>query len=47
MIPWKWIIIIAKIAILIAQGMSKKEAVKAVAKQFGIDEKDIWKRGGF
>lgn len=44
---WDWIRIIAELLKLIAQGMSKGQAVSAVARMFDISESDIWKHGGF
>ena len=43
----KWMIIIAKIIKLIAEGMSKPEAVAKAASMFNVCEKEIWKHGGF
>jgi uncharacterized protein YoaH (UPF0181 family) len=42
-----WLKIIAEILRLIAEGMSKNDAVSAAAKKFGVSEGSIWKRGGF
>lgn len=47
MLLWNWIIIIAKILELIAEGMSKPQAVASAAKMFKISEKEIWRHGGF
>lgn len=44
---WSWVEIIAKILLLIAEGMSKEEAVSKVSAEFGVPESEIWKRGGF
>jgi len=43
----EWAVIIAKIILLVAEGMSKDQAVSAVAKEFGIPSNKIWEHGGF
>ena len=43
----KWIEIIAKILLLIAEGMSKGDAVRDIAAKMNISEAAIWKHGGF
>lgn len=42
-----WIAIIAKIILLIVEGISKSEAVSCAASKFNISESEIWKHGGF
>lgn len=44
---WDWVMIIAEIVKLIAEGMSKSQAVCAVGHKFGISAAEIWKHGGF
>lgn len=44
---WSWVIIIAKILELIAEGMSKPQAVSIVASMFNVSKSDIWKHGRF
>ncbi len=43
----KWAVIIAKVILLIAEGMSKAAAVTEASRLFGVLESSIWKRGGF
>lgn len=43
----KWLIIIARILIIIAQGTDVGEAVSQAATTFGVDADEIFKRGGF
>ena len=47
MSPWNWVMIIARIIELIAEGMSRAGAVAAAAAIYNVDERKIWKRGGF
>lgn len=49
MIIWDWVKIIAKILELIAEGMSRSEAVGTASMMFGVDVDvdDIWRHGGF
>ncbi|MBE0507430.1 MAG: hypothetical protein IBX50_12060 [Marinospirillum sp.] len=44
---WNWVEIIARIILLIAEGMSKEDAVRKASSEFGVSENEIWKRGGF
>ncbi|MCD7861995.1 MAG: hypothetical protein LUG61_00435 [Lachnospiraceae bacterium] len=44
---WDWIMIIAKIMLLIGEGKKKPEAVSIVADLFDISESTIWEHGGF
>ena len=44
---WDWIVIIARIIIIIAGGASKAEAVSQASREFGVPEEEIWKHGGF
>ena len=43
----KWIIIIAKVIILILSGMTESAAVAKAAALFRVNDADIWKHGGF
>lgn len=43
----EWLRIIAKILELIAEGMSKSQAVSIVADKFHVSANEIWKHGGF
>lgn len=47
MIKQNWVIIVAKIILLILQGMSKNTAVSTASSLFNISETEIWKHGGF
>lgn len=47
MSAWDWVLIIAKILELIANGMNKDLAVKKTSKTFGVDVEEVWKHGGF
>ena len=42
-----WIKIILEVIKLIAEGMSKADAVGSVASRFGVSESEIWRHGGF
>lgn len=42
-----WIKIIAEILKLIAEGMSKEDAVDKTAQKFNVSASSIWKHGGF
>ena len=43
----KWIKVIARILLLIAEGLSKEDAVRDTAASLNISEAAIWKHGGF
>ena len=43
----KWLVIIARIIIIIAGGSSRSEAVSKASREFGVSESEIWSHGGF
>lgn len=47
MVIWDWLIIIARILELIADGMSKPQTVAKAASMFHISENVIWKHVEF
>lgn len=42
-----WVKLIAEILKLIADGMSKNDAVAKMARKYGVSESSIWSKGGF
>lgn len=43
----EWVKIVAEIIEMIAEGLSKDEAVSKAAKKYGVSSSDIYNKGGF